>query len=376
MEKKEINRREFLKYSAALGGAALINGIGYTYVQAQRPKVWKIVYEHYLPEGTTETGHHDQWFFSEVEKKSSGRIKMEWYWASALHKTGEHLQATRDGLIDATIVSYGYVPALVPLSRGLEFYFVMNRADAFLKMCRELYKFSSPLRQEWEVRNKVKVLLWTNWGYCPLFMKKPVSKVEDLKGLKIRGYGVGADTMNRLGGTGMAVIAPEVYTSLERGILDGVFAYAFYSAKGARLHEQAPYVIEIGAGPHAPSCTVINKPLWDSFPEDLKAVFNEVIDEWYRYKYVELYTQLFVEAVDKMVADGAKFRTWSPTEIAKARKIVQPAQLNTWIETVAKPQGFDGKEFVGRMLALAKKYDPEGKLKTPWEIYQERYRKK
>jgi TRAP-type C4-dicarboxylate transport system substrate-binding protein len=203
-------------------------------------------------------------------------------------------------------------------------------------------------------------------------MKSPLPDVAALKGKKVRGYGIGADTVNRLGGQGMPIVAGEVYTSLERGILDGAFAFAFITAEKMKLHEQAPYIVEAGAGAHAPTTVVMNRSLWQSLPDDLKDVVNQTVADLYSSQYLELYTKLTEESVDKMVAAGAKFSTWSDSEIKKAAEMVQPAQISEWVEKIAKPNNFDGVAFQAKVDALIKKYEP-GKLKNPWETYQQKY---
>jgi hypothetical protein len=82
------------------------------------------------------------------------------------------------------------------------------------------------------------------------------------------------------------------------------------------------------------------------------------------------------ESLDIMVKAGSKFTKLSNEEIKKATNMVQPAQANEWAEKVAKPAGFDGKEFIDRVRKLIAKYEPEGKLKNPYEIYLAKYKKK
>jgi TRAP-type C4-dicarboxylate transport system substrate-binding protein len=379
-KKMDISRRTFLKTAVAtgIGGIAFGGARGVISAQAQtKPgKVWTMKYDCYIG-STAPTAQLDNWYIDTVADRSKGRVKFEKYWASSLHKVGEHLQAVRDGLSEMSLISYGYYPAMVPLSRGLEWYFLgCDHADTLLKVCRDIYETYPPLKQEWEVRNNCKVLYFTNWDYCPLFMKKPITKVEELKGLKIRGYGVGAETVDRLGGRGMPVVAAEVYQSLERGILDGVFAFCFITAEKMKLYEQAPNIIEIGAGAHAPTTVVMNMELWKSLPDDLKAVFQQTAEDIYKWKYLELYNKLLEESLDIMVKAGSKFTKLSNEEIKKATNMVQPAQANEWAEKVAKPAGFDGKEFIDRVRKLIAKYEPEGKLKNPYEIYLAKYKKK
>jgi len=373
--KKEISRRRFLK-DTVLGGAAAMASLaflpGIRPAQAAKKGVWTMKYDCYIG-ATAETAQLDNWFLDELVKRSDGRIKVQKFWSGSLHKVGQHLPAIRDGLSEISLISYGYYPSDVPLSRGLEWYYRgCDHADSLLYVCRDIYEGTPDLRREWEDRNNAKVLYFTNWSYCPFIMKEPLSGVAGLKGKKVRGYGIGADTVNRLGGRGMPIVAGEVYTSLERGILDGAFAFAFITAEKMKLHEQAPYIVEGGAGAHAPTTVVMNRSLWRSLPDDLKEVVSQTVKDLYDWKYLDLYSKLTAESVDKMVNAGAKFSTWSDAEIKKAKSIVQPEQVNLWIDEIAKPMKFDGAAFQAKVDALIQKYEP-GKLKTPWEVYKAKY---
>ncbi len=375
--KNGIDRRTFLKSTAAvtLGGMLWGAPRGVLYAAQPAGKVWTMKYDCYI-QSSAAPAQLDNWYLDTVAERSGGRIKIEKYWAGSLNKVGENLQAVRDGLAELSLISYGYYPAMVPLSRGLEWYFMgCNHADALLAVCQEMYDTYPPLKDEWEKRNGCKVLYFTNWDYCPLFSKKPLTQVSELKGLKIRGYGVGAETIDRLGGRGMPVVAAEVYQALEHGILDGVFAFCFVTAEKAKLYEQAPNIIEIGAGGHAPTTVVMGLEVWNSLPDDLKEVFKKTADDVYKYKYVELYSKLLEESLDVMIKAGAKFTKWSDEEIKKATAMVQPAQVNDWAEKVAKPAKYNGAEFLEKVRALIAKYEPQGKLKNPYEIYKAKYAK-
>jgi len=372
---KEVNRRDFLKTTVLGGatvGASLMLAPGLSFAKAKKKGVYTMKYDCYIGQ-TAEPAVLDNWFLDEIVKRSDGQIKIKKFWSGSLHKVGQHLPAIRDGLSELSLISYGYYPADVPLSRGLEWYYMgCDHADSLLKVCRDMYNKTPRLRDEWEKRNNAQVLYFTNWSYCPFYMKEPMTNIEFLKGKKIRGYGIGAETVNRLGGQGMPVVAAEVYTSLERGILDGVFAFAFVTAEKMKLHEQAPYITEGGAGAHAPTTVVMNRPLWLSLPDNLKEVINKTVADIYDYQYTELYGKLIGESVDAMVKSGAKFSILPDCEIKKAAAMVQPALINDWADNIAKPLGFDGYAFIDEIRALIKKYEP-GKLMNPWEVYKKKY---
>lgn len=371
---KLISRRSFLKHTV-LSGAAVTASLtflpGWSASAAQKKGVYTMKYAtHIGPSG--EAIKVDTWFLDEIVKRSDGRIKVQKFFSSSLVKAPELLSAVRGGQTEMSILAYGYYPSDVPLSRGLEWYYRgCDHADGLLKVCRDVFNNTPELKKEWEQRNNSHVLYFSNWGYCPFMMKTPMPDVASLKNRKVRGYGIGADTINRLGGRGMPIVAGEVYTSLERGILEGVFSFAFITAEKMKLHEQAPNIVEGGAGAHAPSTMVMNRTLWRSLPDDLKEIINKTADEVYEKKFGEIYERLIAESVDAMVKKGAKFSTWSPAEIAKAKAIVQPAQTEVWIEKIAKPMNFDGAAFQAKIDALIKKYP--GKLKNPWEVYREKY---
>lgn len=116
----------------------------------------------------------------------------------------------------------------------------------------------------------------------------------------------------------------------------------------------------------------MNRNVWRSLPDDLKEVVNKTADDVYNWKYLDLYSKLTAQSVDAMVKAGAKFSTWPQAEIEKAKRLVQPAQVDMWVEKIAKPMNFDGKAFQAKVEELIRKYNP-GKLKTPWEVYKEKY---
>src|SRR3546814_14322056 len=51
-----------------------------------------------------------QWFLTELEKRSGGRVNVRRYWAGSLNKVGEHLSAGRDNTSEMSLISPGYYP--------------------------------------------------------------------------------------------------------------------------------------------------------------------------------------------------------------------------------------------------------------------------
>lgn len=362
-----MKRRDFFKGSAALVGAGMLGSLS---LSAFAQKRINIKFDSYVSE-TAGPSRLDQWFLSELEKRTQGSVRVRRYWAQSLNKVGEHLSAVRDGTSEMSLIAPGYYQAELPVSRGLDWYYRMNRADALLLVCRDVYEKFEPLRQEWEVRHRAKVMYWTNWYYAPLITREPIKSLDDIKGKRIRGYGVATEVIERLGGTAVPMAAPEVYTALERGVLDGVYGFDFISSVAYKLHEIAPYITDIGDGPHAPSATVMSMKTWESLPADIQKVCNEIVEEIYAGKYAEIFGAAAREYVVKAKAEGAKFASLPDAEKARARSLVQPAQVEGWIERVAKPAGIDGVRMQALVDEAIARYDGKGSLKRPIEIAAE-----
>nr|BFE96255.1 hypothetical protein GCM10020185_67910 [Pseudomonas brassicacearum subsp. brassicacearum] len=66
-------------------------------------------------------------------------------------------------------------------------------------------------------------LAWMDGGTRNLYTKKPVRKLEDMKGMKIRVQGnpMFIETINAMGGNGIAMDTGEIFSALQTGVIDG-----------------------------------------------------------------------------------------------------------------------------------------------------------
>lgn len=364
-----MRRRKFLELTAfSVGGAVTLTSLP---MRALAQKAgFNMKFDTYIAQSAAPS-QLDNWYLDEVVRRANGAIKIRKYWAQSLLKVGEHLPAIRDGVSEISLISPGYYQAQLPVTRGLEWYYRMERADALQLVCRDVYQNFQPLRQEWEERHRAKVLYWTNWYYAPMVTREPLRSIEDLKGKRIRGYGIATDVIERLGGVAIPMAAPEVYTALERGVLDGVYGFDYVTAIGYKLHEIAPHITDIGDGPHAPAATVMSMRTWQSLPDELKAIFDEVSDEVYRSRYREIYQDAARRSVQLAMKEGAKFATWSAADQERARNLVQPKQVENWISTIAKPAGIDGEAMQKVVAEAIQRNSDKGSLKRPYELYRE-----
>jgi TRAP-type C4-dicarboxylate transport system substrate-binding protein len=158
-------------------------------------------------------------FANEVNKRSGGSIKVQFYPAESLVKAGAQFKAMRQGTIDMSIYpliyAAGEIPelniVLVPWANTHENYFKFGH---------------SPV---WEFLEKkinaagVKTLSWIQISGGIASRGKPVVKPADVKGMQIRAAGKYCQKMYADAGAGNVNMASsEVYNGMQRGLLDAV----------------------------------------------------------------------------------------------------------------------------------------------------------
>lgn len=361
----------FSCFLAGCGGGGQKEGSG---AAQDAEKTWTLKYDYYSIENS-EPAIIDKWYFDEVAARSNGRIKVDYYWAGALRKTGEHYGAVRDGLSELSFLNYGYYSAELPISRGVEWKWRpgLESPDGLNKAINKLYEETEVWKQEYE-RNNIKVLYMSNWGAEACLFKTPVLSIEQLKGLKARTYGVEGDVMKILGAIPMSIANNETYTSIESGVIDCITSFGLRTAAGMRLHEQAKHIVDIGAGVQGPSAVVINLDLWNSFPQEIRDIFLEVREELLAHKWAEIMNNTVQEAVTMMIADGAEFHEWPAAEVKKAADIAVPMQEQNWINDMVSMKLMseqECKDFLAKLDKYTAEYTLNAEVKSFSQVYKE-----
>ncbi len=115
---------------------------------------------------------------------------------------------------------------------------------------------------------------WHNGDDIFLFTKEPLNLPEDVKGMKTRAFGTSiSDWIAGMGGEPQFLAFAEVYTALERGILEAGVTGGD-AGHGQRWYEVVSYI----NGPLTSwpsSHNVINKDVWESIPMDLQEILKE-----------------------------------------------------------------------------------------------------
>lgn len=110
--------------------------------------------------------------------------------------------------------------------------------------------------------------------------KKPIRSVDDLKGLKLRApEGMVYDIFSKAGAAPVNLPGSEVYTALEKGVIDAADYTVFATNQAQGLHDFARYPNYPGFHSLPMVAISMNKQIWDGLPDDLKAILETSVDD-------------------------------------------------------------------------------------------------
>ncbi len=243
--------------------------------QAQNQPITLKVHHFLGPQTVQHTTMLADWC-KNIDKDSKGRLKCEIFPAMQLGGTPAQLfDQARDGVADVVWTAPGYTTGRFARSQVFELPFTMTNAEA---TSRAAWDFVQKHAQD-EYKD-VKLLAIHVHGPGVIFTKnKPVTKMEDLKGMKMRGPTATVSKMfASMGATPVGMPVPQVPESLSKGVIDGA-VIPWQVAPSLKVHELTGYASE--TDPKFPSLytTVfvlpMNKAKYESLPADLKAVIDK-----------------------------------------------------------------------------------------------------
>ena len=107
------------------------------------------------------------------------------------------------------------------------------------------------------------------------WFNKEINSIRDIQGLKMRIPGLGGKVFTQAGGTAVLSAGGEIYTNLERGVIDATEWIGPYHDYIMGFHEVARYYYYPGW--HEPGTTLelmVNKPKYEALPTDLQAIIQ------------------------------------------------------------------------------------------------------
>ena len=262
---------------AQLAAAALAL-FAFTAAQAQQPIVIK--FSHVVTDDTPK-GKGALKFKELAEAKTRGRVKVEVYPNSQLYKDREELEALQLGAVQMLAPS---VSKFGPLGvRKFEVFDLpyMFPNEASLERVVE-GPVGTGLFRLLEPKGISGLAYWFN-GFKEFTANKPLRKLDDFKGLKIRiqSSKIIEGEIKALGAIPQVMAFSEVYTALQQGVVDGE-ENTPSNKYTQKMHEVQKHMTMSDHGV-VMYAVVVNKKFWDGLPPDIRKSLNEAMAESTRY---------------------------------------------------------------------------------------------
>lgn len=294
-------------------------------------------------------------WIKKIETESNGRIKIQMFSAMQLGGTPPQLfDQARDGVADIVWTLPGYTPGRFIKSEVFELPFITGLSAE--KTSRAYYEYVQ--KNAMDEYKDVHILTAHTHGPGLFHTKQPVTGLESLRGMKIRG---GTRIVNnmlvKLGATPVGMPVPAVTDALTKGVLDGT-TIPWEVAPSLKVAELVKNHTTFagGNGLYVTAFVLaMNKNAYNKLPADLK----KVIDNNSGIETAAFFGKAMDEG-DKVGRDmaikaGNKITELELAEVQRWRRTASSVESD-WVKEVAA-KGIDGAKLVAEAKALIAKYE-------------------
>ncbi len=158
-----------------------------------------------------------------LEKASNGRISIQMFPSMQLGGEKEMIEQAQVGALQIARISLGPMGPLVPELNAFNLPFVFRDPAHMTKVVTGPIGDEMLKKLSEHPTSGLIGIAWMTGGTRNVYSKKPVKAMDDLKGQKIRMMGnpIFVDTMNAMGGNGVAMGYDQLISALQTGVVDG-----------------------------------------------------------------------------------------------------------------------------------------------------------
>jgi len=288
-----------------------------------------------------------------VEAESGGKIKVQLFHAMQLGGAPPQLfDQARDGVVDLTWTVLGYTPGRFPKTEVFELPFMSGNAEASSRAIQEyVEKFAADEFKD------VKLIAVHTHGPGLFHTKTPVTGLESLRGMKVRGGSrIISNMLTKLGATPVGMPVPAVTDALSKGTIDGT-TIPWEVTPSLKVTELVKNHTTFAGKEGLYTQTFafsMNKASYDKLPPDLKAV----IDKNSGIETAAMLGRAMDEGdkVGRQIAERAKNNivALDVAETQRWRRTAASVETD-WINEV-KGKGIDGAKLAAEARALIEKH--------------------
>jgi len=311
-------------------------------------KVIKLKFANYFPPPAPHSKICQE-FARELEKRTNGRIKIQYFAGGSLLKAQRMYEGVVTGIADIGLAHVEYTPGRMPVTEICDLPLGYPNGWVANQVVNDFYNKFKP--KEW---NKVKILWMHSCGPNVVISKKPVHKLEDMRGLTIRAPGRVGDTIKALGATPAPTPIMETYDAIAKGVIDGVNT-PYETLRTFRFAEVAKYVTSSWQVGNVYSFYVaMNKNSYKKLSPDLKEIFDKLCGE-FKERMALMWNSIDFAGKAFAKKKGAHFIDLPPSEADRWKKAVQPV-IDAYIKKMVS-NGYSETEVKGWLKFLNNRID-------------------
>jgi TRAP-type C4-dicarboxylate transport system substrate-binding protein len=311
--------------------------------------VIKLTYAFFAPPNTFPAVQMEEWK-KRLEERTDGKVKVDLFLGGTLLEANNMYDGVANGTADIGLTSTSYEPGRFPLLS-------ISDMPSGYKNAVVASNVLADLVEEYPQDALKDFKIITTFATEPAYIqsKKSITSMEDLKGQQLRIAGALAPIMTELGSAPVGMSQAEVPEALQTGIVEG-YVSSREILKDSKLAEMVSHVTNYPLALNT-FIAVMNQEKWDSLPEDVQKVIDELNAEM---------TEFTGNYLDNHVKESLE---WSienhdlkVVELSDAEKIKWDKKLNDmqkeYVQKVEK-EGLPAEEYLNRMEELIKKYNEE-----------------
>lgn len=256
-----------------------------------------------------------------VSTKSGGKIKVTLFPGGVLGGDAPNVSAAQGGTLDMVVMNSGILANVEKAFTIYDFPFMFatpQEADAVVDG-----PFGRMMNAKLESKGLVGLAYWELGFRNITNSKRPITKVEDIAGLKLRVIpnAINVDWVTALGGNPTPMAFPEVYGALEQKAIDGQ-ENPWTVINANKFYEVQKYAT-VTNHQYNPQSVFISKKTWDGLNAAERKILQDAATETAPYQRKVSREQMGA-ALDNMKKNGMQVNELSPAELAKFREKMKP----------------------------------------------------
>ncbi|MCP3027477.1 DctP family TRAP transporter solute-binding subunit [Halobacillus sp. A5] len=245
---------------------------------------WKFVTEEV--EGQVQYEYAEE-FADRMDEKSDGQVNIEVYKFGGLGSETDQVEQLESGTVEMAVMSPGFTGNMVNEGQIFALHFLLpDSVEATQNILNDSEALNTDLREQYEEHSITPLSYWTE-GAMQWTSSSEISEPADFEGFKMRTQDspLILESYEAYGADPTPMSWSELYTSLERGTVDGQENPIFFIGD-ASFHEVQDYMT-ISNHNNYVAMTTVNTDWYDDLPEEMQEMLDETTQEMQEWAFDE-----------------------------------------------------------------------------------------